>query len=198
MTAPSVKGWCPGALRPMASGDGLVVRLRFTAGRLPAAVAAALADMASRHGNGLVDLTLRGNLQIRGVRDATLPALHADLAALGLLDADAGAEARRNLVVSPLAGAATLALAEALEAALAAAAELATLPAKFAFLLDDGTWPRPAGLGFDIAFVRREGGWCVDLPSASGSLDLATVEATLRSRTETGLSWPSIVVITVR
>ncbi len=27
-----VKGWCPGALRPMESGDGLVVRVRPRAG----------------------------------------------------------------------------------------------------------------------------------------------------------------------
>ena len=27
------KGWCPGALRPMESGDGLIVRLKITAAR---------------------------------------------------------------------------------------------------------------------------------------------------------------------
>ena len=27
--APIVQGWCPGALRPMLSGDGLVVRVRL-------------------------------------------------------------------------------------------------------------------------------------------------------------------------
>ena len=34
MSAPQVFGWCPGALRPMMSGDGLVVRLRVPMGRL--------------------------------------------------------------------------------------------------------------------------------------------------------------------
>ena len=29
---PAVRGWCPGALRPMESGDGLIVRLRPRAG----------------------------------------------------------------------------------------------------------------------------------------------------------------------
>ena len=32
--APRVYGWCPGALRPMMSGDGLVVRIRAPLGRL--------------------------------------------------------------------------------------------------------------------------------------------------------------------
>ena len=27
MSAVAIKGWCPGALRPMLSGDGLVVRI---------------------------------------------------------------------------------------------------------------------------------------------------------------------------
>jgi precorrin-3B synthase len=31
---PLVKGWCPGALRPMLSGDGLVVRVRAYGGGL--------------------------------------------------------------------------------------------------------------------------------------------------------------------
>ena len=34
MPAWEIKGWCPGALRPMQSGDGLVVRIRPPTGRL--------------------------------------------------------------------------------------------------------------------------------------------------------------------
>jgi precorrin-3B synthase len=166
MTAPMIKGWCPGALRPMASGDGLVLRLRLTAGRLTSETAEAIAALAQRHGNGRIDLSQRGNLQLRGVSEATLPALHAELAALDLIDADPATEARRNLVVSPLGSEAMVALAERIEAALAAATHLAGLPAKFAFLLDDGSWPRPAGLGFDVAFVAAGEGWSVVLPGA--------------------------------
>ena len=35
------KGWCPGALRPMLTGDGLLVRLRLSGGIVPAALARA-------------------------------------------------------------------------------------------------------------------------------------------------------------
>jgi precorrin-3B synthase len=164
MTAPMIKGWCPGALRPMASGDGLVVRLRLTAGRLTSDRAEAIAALATRHGNGRIDLSQRGNLQLRGITEATLPALHADLAALDLIDADPATEARRNLVVSPLGSEATVALAERIEAALTAATHLDGLPAKFAFVLDDGSWPRPVGIGFDVAFVADGEGWDVVLP----------------------------------
>ena len=38
-----IRGWCPGALRPMQSGDGLIVRLRLTGGILPMALAADIA-----------------------------------------------------------------------------------------------------------------------------------------------------------
>ena len=43
---PIIQGWCPGALRPMASGDGLVVRVRAHGGRLSQAQARGIADLA--------------------------------------------------------------------------------------------------------------------------------------------------------
>jgi len=48
--APRIQGWCPGALRPMASGDGLVVRVRARQGAVALDTLAALADIARRLG----------------------------------------------------------------------------------------------------------------------------------------------------
>ena len=73
--APEIKGWCPGALRPMQSGDGLVVRIRPPLGRLTPAQALAIATAAQTHGNGIIDLSARANLQLRGVTDGSHPAL---------------------------------------------------------------------------------------------------------------------------
>jgi precorrin-3B synthase len=42
-----VKGWCPGALRPMESGDGLLVRIKPWCGAFTLAQAAGLADIAA-------------------------------------------------------------------------------------------------------------------------------------------------------
>lgn len=106
-----VQGWCPGALRPMMSGDGLVVRVRPQAGRLTQTQAAGVAAAARTHGNALIDLSARGNVQLRGVSMASHSALIADLRALGLIDAYATDEARRNVLVTPFADAATDALA---------------------------------------------------------------------------------------
>ena len=147
MSTPIPKGWCPGALRPMQSGDGLIVRVRPRAGAFPLSAVLAIADAARRCGNGHIELTRRANLQIRGVSTATLPALHDVLQAHGLLDPSPEAEAVRNVMVSPLAGVACDAvldirpLAQALEQALATDAELWRLPTKFGFVLDDGGTP---------------------------------------------------------
>jgi precorrin-3B synthase len=73
MSGGSVKGWCPGALRPMESGDGLVVRLRAHGSRLSAAQAVSIADLALAHGSGLIDLGTRAHIQLRGVRAESLP-----------------------------------------------------------------------------------------------------------------------------
>ena len=137
-------GWCPGALRPMPSGDGLVVRVKPRGGMLAPGTAAGIAEAAARHGNGAIDLTGRANLQIRGVEDGSLPGLTQVLDALGLLDADAGAEARRNVVASPLAGIDPSAVFDirpavaALEDRLVAEIGLADLPGKFGFAVSDG------------------------------------------------------------
>ena len=99
--AASVKGWCPGALRPMESGDGLLVRLRPRLARLSRAQVLGLCSLSETYGVGLIDLTRRANLQIRGVQPATYEPLIAALDGLGLLDADPAQESRRNLLVTP-------------------------------------------------------------------------------------------------
>ncbi|MGB8278251.1 MAG: precorrin-3B synthase [Methylovirgula sp.] len=157
------RGWCPGALRPMESGDGLIVRLRIIGGALAPALARALAQCADDYGNGLIDLSARGNLQLRGVAQATLPALQARLDALGLLDADPGAEAVRNILASPLAALDPSALLDirpqiqALDERLRSDRALHRLSGKFLFLIDDGGRLPLAPELADIAFMARPG-----------------------------------------
>lgn len=139
-----VKGWCPGALRPMETGDGFLVRVRLTAGVLPAELAGELADLSRRFGNELIDLSQRGNLQLRGVAVEDLHPLQERLGELGLLDRDAAAEAVRNIVPSPLSGLDPTAaidgraLCAALEARLTEDESLHALPGKFGFVVDEG------------------------------------------------------------
>lgn len=158
MSASVVKGWCPGALRPMQSGDGLVVRVRPFGGRLEETQISGLAHLAERHGNGLVDVTSRANLQIRGVNETSHRLLLDGLAQLALLDPDAETESRRNILVTPFwrAGDATQSLAAELEEALADSS--LELPTKFGFAIDDGTSRVLAGDSADVRIERDHSG----------------------------------------
>jgi precorrin-3B synthase len=142
--APARKGWCPGALRPMPSGDGLLVRIRPRGGRLALDQAEALAECAAHYGNGLMEISSRANLQLRGIGEAGLSSLQSRLDALGLLDADETTESLRNIVASPISDCDPGAVLDVgpvvaeLEARLGADASLHRLPPKFSFLVDGG------------------------------------------------------------
>ncbi|MBB4425589.1 precorrin-3B synthase [Bradyrhizobium sp. CIR48] len=178
MSAATVKGWCPGALRPMLSGDGLVVRVRPFGGRLEAPQITGLAELAGQHGNGLIDVTSRANLQIRGVSEEGHRPLIDGLARLALLDPDPATEARRNILVTPFwrAGDATQSLAAELEEALEDNA--LALPTKFGFAIDDGTSRVLAGDSADIRIERdRTGGLLVRADGAKLGRSVARGEA---------------------
>lgn len=152
-----VKGWCPGAHRPMMSGDGYVVRVRPRLGRLTAPQAMGLCAAALRHGAGLIDVTNRANIQIRGVAEGAWPALMRDLGALDLLDEDADTETRRNIMVTPdwALGDDTHRLATEL---LARLAELPPLPPKMGFAIDAGAGPVLGAVSADFRIERGTGG----------------------------------------
>lgn len=82
------QGWCPSLMRPMETGDGLLVRINNKAGVITALQARAIAMLAERHGNGHIDLTSRGNLQLRGVTEENYPLLVEKLVALGFTEED--------------------------------------------------------------------------------------------------------------
>jgi len=157
MTRPAAKGWCPGAYQPMMSGDGLVVRVRPIMARLTEEQTLGLCDLAQKYGSGLIDLTSRANLQIRGVCSADHEALLAELNAHKLLPDDPDLEARRNILITPFwrAGDLTDRLAQQLYARLV---ELPQLPAKFGFAIDTGPAPLLRDNSADIRLERCAGG----------------------------------------
>ncbi len=137
------KGWCPGALRPMQTGDGFLVRIKPSANRVSCHAARKIAALSSQYGNGLIDLSQRANLQLRGVSEQTLPDLTTALDQLDLLDEDAARESIRNILVSPAANidpqAADVSdIISGLETALATETRVHDLPGKFCFSIDAG------------------------------------------------------------
>ncbi|MER2534684.1 MAG: precorrin-3B synthase, partial [Rhizobiaceae bacterium] len=84
MNAISRRGACPALSAPMRTGDGLLVRLNPVASGFSPNTLIGLCESASRHGNGLVEVTARGSLQIRGLSEASAPLLAAEVDALGI------------------------------------------------------------------------------------------------------------------
>ncbi|MBY5786224.1 precorrin-3B synthase [Rhizobium leguminosarum] len=93
------RGACPALAAPMPTGDGLLVRLRPAGGALTPSQFASLARSAAAHGNGILEITTRGNLQIRGLRAETVGQLVADIDVAGITVPDGPA-----IETSPLHG----------------------------------------------------------------------------------------------
>ena len=100
MNRPAAKGWCPSVLRPMKSGDGLLVRIKPNYGLLNANQLLVLADCLDDFGNGLLDVTSRTNLQIRGVKEQGYSDLVLKLQTEGLVGVSEKLD-RLNVVVPP-------------------------------------------------------------------------------------------------
>jgi precorrin-3B synthase len=144
----------------VAARDGGLCRIRLPGGRLTATQAQAVAHAARTHASGVIELTNRANLQVRGVRAGSEHALSDTLMRAGLgPDADVpampghdaaarenacAADDLRNLMLSPLAGCdpearfdATQLVAPILDL-LQGEPRFAALSPKFALLVDGG------------------------------------------------------------
>jgi precorrin-3B synthase len=139
---------CPGILDLHEARDGLVARIRLPGGYASSARLASVAALASRFGDGRVDLTARGNVQIRGIQPDAATGMAQRATAVGLMPSPAHDRAR-NITASPLAGLAghpdLRGLVRALDRTILADPGLAALPGRFLFSLDDGTGH--AGIG---------------------------------------------------
>jgi precorrin-3B synthase len=142
---------CPGALQVHQAADGALARVRLPGGMISSDQLAALARASTTFGSGTLELTARGNLQIRGITNAE--AVAETMAAAGLLPS-ATHERVRNIVASPLSGRAgggvdVRGWVADLDAAIRAEPALATLGGRFWFSLDDGRGD-VSGLGADV------------------------------------------------
>ncbi|AQT75108.1 cobalamin biosynthesis protein CobG [Streptomyces sp. fd1-xmd] len=166
---------CPGALRLHAADDGHLARVRIPGGALTAHQAALLASAADRFGDGHLELTSRGNVQLRGLADGCGAGLAALLDAAGLLPAP-GHERVRNIVATP-ASQDVLPLVHALDRLLCANARVTALSGRFLFALDDGRGD-VAALEPDVTVLGRPGGRAlVRLGAAAGAVAVAARDA---------------------
>lgn len=142
---------CPGALQVHQAADGGLARVRLPGGMITAGQLDALARAAAEHGSPAMELTSRGNIQIRGIADEE--AVADAIAAAGLLPSPTH-ERVRNIVASPLSGRVGATtdirnLVTDLDFAIRAAPDLAGLPGRFLFGIDDGSGD-VSGLAADV------------------------------------------------
>jgi precorrin-3B synthase len=142
---------CPGALQVHQAADGALARVRLPGGMITPEQLAALARVASEYGSPAMELTSRGNVQLRALTDPD--AVAGALGAVGLLPSPTH-ERVRNIVASPLSGRRggvgdVRPLVTALDEAIRADPVLAGLPGRFWFGLDDGTGD-VSGLDADV------------------------------------------------
>jgi precorrin-3B synthase len=151
---------CPGVLRLAEAADGLLARVRLPGGLVSAEQLRVLARLADELADGRVELTSRGNVQLRGLTAAAASPLTSELVQAGLLPS-LSHDRVRNVLASPLAGldrgSELTGIVRSLDAALCARPRLAELPGRFLFAVDDGRGD-VAGLGADVvATVRADG-----------------------------------------
>jgi precorrin-3B synthase len=128
-TAPRRRGACPGLSAPMPTGDGLLARL-MTGATIGLTAAAALGAAAGRHGNGIIEITARGSIQVRGLTPASAAAFADAVSALAIDAADGV-----PILTDPLAGLAPAPVPAVDAHALAAALRQRLVASSFADLL---------------------------------------------------------------
>ena len=152
------RGACPGLSTPMPTGDGLLVRF-MAAAPLRLDAFAALCAGARRYGNGTMEISARGGMQVRGLTADSAPCFAAEVAALDIAAHDG------RVIASPLDDAADgLIDADALAAELRgaiAAAGLALAP-KVSVGVDGGGRLHLDGVSADVRLRAISGGAACD------------------------------------
>ena len=183
MNAFSRRGACPALSAPMQTDDGLLVRLNPVDGGLSPKSLIGLGESALRHGNGIMEVTARGSLQIRGLSAESARLLAAEVDAMGI-----AVRSGVPVETGPLAGidpqeiADPRPLAERIRVAIEEAGLTARLGPKVSVVVDGGGQLTLDAVGADVRLkaVRTGEHVCWDVSVAGDARTarpLATVNA---------------------
>jgi precorrin-3B synthase len=151
MTSEYRRGACPEVLHPMETGDGLLARVPAREAALALDAWLGLAAAARAHGNGFLEVTRRGNVQVRGLRPESVDDFAAALVERGIAieggpaiqsNPLAGHDASEVLDARPIAA--------ALRARIAASPWRAQLGPKVSFAIDGGGALHLDGIDADL------------------------------------------------
>ncbi len=135
---------CPGLSRMVMARDGAIARIKLPLGRISSAAALALADVAEQFGANAVEISIRANMQLRGIAPENWHKAVTTLYDASLGAHDPAADDIRNVMVSPTAGIDrgqlrdVTPLARQLLAMLEATPDFHALSPKFSFQIDGG------------------------------------------------------------
>jgi precorrin-3B synthase len=158
VTAAFARGACPTVAEPMATGDGLLARLPPALAPLTPAMLTGLCAAADTHGNGIVEITQRGSIQVRGLTAELVAGFGVALAAAGIAVGDGV-----PIVTSAIAGldpseaCDIRSLAAELSEALASVGLAAALAPKISVLLDGGGRLHLDALAADVRLAAEPG-----------------------------------------
>ncbi|WP_342637441.1 hypothetical protein [Rhizobium jaguaris] len=181
--APSMaRGACPSLSAPMMTGDGLLVRLRPTTPGLTIGQFRALAQAADRHGNALIEITARGNLQLRGLTAESMIGLAADIDRAAIIP-----ETGVTIEIPPLSGLDPLEIADARELATRLRQQIAALDPqpvlapKLTIIIDSGGRLNLDAISADIRLraARTADGSTIWVLAIGGTKQTAKILASL-------------------
>ena len=175
-TIPPRRGACPGLSAPMPTGDGLLTRF-MPIGTIALVAIKRLCTAAQTYGNGIVEVTARGSIQIRGLSAASARQFADEIATLEIAAQDgvpilcsplSGIDAEEILDVTPLAF--------ELRRILAQRSAAATLDAKVSVAIDGGAKLNLAHVPADIRLTTASMNGVTFLRVAVGGDDASAID----------------------
>ena len=174
MNAHLRRGICPGLSHPVATGDGLLVRLTPTGTTMSCEAFVALCTAARNCGNGVIEITSRGSIQIRGLTEDSVKRFAAAVAGIGvafgegppvLSDPLAGLDPQEAIDVG--------AVAADLRRAIAAAPFAADIGPKVSIAIDGGGVLHLDAVAADVRMRTQAKGACLHV-AVGGDAETAT------------------------
>jgi precorrin-3B synthase len=175
-TMPPRRGACPGLSAPMSTGDGLLTRFA-PIGTIALAAFKRLCAAARTYGNGIVEVTARGSIQIRGLAVLSARQFADEIATLEIAAQDgvpilcnplSGIDADEILDVTPLAF--------ELHRILAQRSAATSLNAKVSVAIDGGAKLSLARVRADIRLTAQSANGEILLRVAAGGDDASAVD----------------------
>ncbi|HEY6600603.1 MAG TPA: precorrin-3B synthase [Xanthobacteraceae bacterium] len=173
MNARLRRGACPALSQPMATGDGLLVRMTPTGATMSCQAFAALCAAARSCGNGVIEITSRGSLQIRGMTENSAQQFATAVGSIEVPFCEGP-----PVLINPLTGLDPdealdmSAIAAELRRALAAAAFSSDIGPKVCIALDGGGVLHLDAVAADVRMQTEPGGAC--LVGAAGDAESVT------------------------